>query len=135
MRTTAVCLAAVLGLLLPSAAIAKDKDKEKAKPKAAQSLKTCIKFSQTGDSEKRTVTFRIDNDCKQDLECSISWEVKCVKQDSSDATSHDEHGFISSGAGSSFQASAAQCAAEDGYEISPPKWTCKTPSTDTASNK
>ncbi len=136
MRITAVTLAAVLGLLLPGIAHSKEAAKAKAakakeKPKAG----ACIHFSQTGDQEKRTITFHIDNDCKQDVQCTIAWEVKCVKQDSSTETKHDESNLVQSGMGSSYEASAAVCAEEDGYEISAPRWSCKTPSNDTASNK
>ena len=131
MRTAAVVSAAVLGVLLSGSAFARER---KAKPKPKKKITTCVRFSQIGDAEARTITFTIDNGCEQELSCSISWTVTCEREQTNDAESHDENALLGSGQDQSFHASAAVCG-DDAYVISAPKWSCKTPSSDTASAK
>src|SRR5215470_7109294 len=38
----------------------------------------CLKFSQSADGAARALTLRIDNDCPDDMTCSLSWRVTCV---------------------------------------------------------
>lgn len=146
MRATTMLWAAALGLVLSSAtpgversAFAKEQPPKKAaaakKPKAKKKpVTSCVRFSQAADSEGRTITFTIDNRCDQELSCSISWVVTCEKEDAATTESHDESSVLGAGQDADFRASAEVCG-DDAYVISAPKWSCKTPSSNTASAK
>lgn len=85
----------------------------------------CLKFSQSTDGAARALLLRIDNDCSEDMTCSLSWRVSCVSTGGRQTTAHDESGLVIAGANRTWTASAAACAAGDGYQISAPTWSCK----------
>jgi hypothetical protein len=107
-KIACAALAAALGLALP----------------ANVHARVCLRYSQVNDTKARVMTLRLENSCAADMDCTMSWKVTCIGAAGRATTSFEEHEVVAAGATRSWDATAAACARDDGYEISTPRWSC-----------
>jgi hypothetical protein len=123
----AALLAVCASSATPSSALARPH-----RPRVAyRSPSACIAFSQRSDPDRKTIVFRLENHCDEEVRCTLSWEVAC---DGQPATAREEATLMARGAGEAFEASALACG-DAGWRISPARWSCAFPSRDTAARR
>lgn len=113
---SAAAIALPLWVGAPRAAIAQSKQKN---PSARQVSK-CVKYSQKTTDDG--VDIRLDSSCEMDLDCSVSWVLRC---EGGKAPKHQAEAFpLLAGTAGAVSASSADCG-DAGWAIQKVRWSCK----------
>lgn len=93
-------------------------------PKPTVSIAKCVKFSQKVG--ERAIDLTLANGCKTEVACTLSWALVCHGEDGpAPKRKFAESVTLAIGSAHGTEASAAPCAADDGWAISEVKWACE----------
>lgn len=115
---SAAAIALPLWVGAPRTAIAQNKNQNKSS--SARQVSKCVKYSQ--ETTDDGVDIRLDSSCEMDLDCSVSWVLRC---EGAKASKHRASAFpLLAGTAGAVSASSADCG-DAGWAIRKVRWSCK----------
>ena len=99
-----------------------DKGSDKASAKKQRAIRRCVQYRQ--EQYDDGLKIRLKNQCELDIECTISWSVRCDQDGPETQRSKAEVLMIDRGMTDGAYASAAACG-DDGWRISRVRWSCR----------
>lgn len=100
-----------------------EQPKKKKKKARKKSIRQCMTFTQKMGTEEESVELSLKSQCQPSVVCSLEWEITCVDDDGTRATTPGKRSSSLEYSDSLFAtASAAQCA--ESWELDAVKWNC-----------
>jgi len=131
-RTRATWIGSALALALATTSIAPGARTAAAEPKAPAkprpkpdqvSVTACVKYAQRQDDGGINLSLR--SACTADLECSISWALRC-EGDAADQKRQEARAFTLMAGQTGGAYAAADACGDKGWTISAVHWSCRT---------
>jgi hypothetical protein len=89
---------------------------------APRSIRRCVRFDQSLDTDGETVRLELANRCKVPVTCALEWVVRC---DGEIASRGERNLALAPGAAEVATASAAAC--DGDWSVDDVRWSCTTP--------
>ena len=88
-----------------------------------KSVRRCVRFSQQLGKDEESVDLRLENKCKFEVRCSLTWKLSCAGPGSSATSEPSERSTtLDSHDDWTINASAATC--EEDWEVGQVRWNC-----------
>jgi hypothetical protein len=119
-RTRAAGLGSALAIAL--SAIAATAGAQPKKPPATVNVGECVRYRQ--DQDDGGIGFTLRSSCSADLDCSISWNLRCDGDPAGGKRQGAQTFFLAAGSTGAAYASADACG-DKGWSISQVRWSCR----------
>jgi hypothetical protein len=121
-RIRAAMVGSALAIGLSAVAAAQPKKPKKEPPQV--NVGECVRYSQ--DQDDGGISFVLKSTCQADLECSISWVLRCDGDGADQKRQGARTFFLGTGQSDGARGSADECG-DKGWSIGKVRWSCRSP--------